>query len=465
MAIPNKTGSFSVLAVDDDPKTIASIQLILGNRYLIFNSRCGDEALEFISKKKVDLVFLDIHMPGGMDGLEVLKRIKASGENISVVMVTATNTAKMAVEAMKLGAFDYITKPFDPEEILVVAEKALENSALVKEVLYLRSEVKPTLFHDLIGDSEAMRKIYELIAKIAPTDVTVLIHGESGTGKELVARAIHFTGARKDKPLLALNCAGIPDNLLEAELFGFEKGAFTGADKLKLGKFELAHEGTLFLDEISSLRLDMQGKILRALQEKEIERVGGTKTIKIDVRIVSATNVDLKNAVKEGKFREDLYYRLNVIPITLPPLRERKEDIPLLLRHFLKLDAKKFNKPIQGISEETVRYLSDYPWPGNIRELENMMERLVVLSDKDVLDTQDLPFDIFLKSKYRMEALMEQSLILKNARGLFEKDYIKAVLEKTRWNQTEAARLLGIHRNTLILKTDELGLRKDSSEL
>lgn len=453
----------TLLIVDDEAKVIDAIRLIMANNYRILTAASGEEALEVIAKDKVDLVFLDIKMPGGMDGIEVLRRIKDSGENISVVMATASNTVKTAVEAMKLGAFDYLTKPFDPEEMLVVAQKALENHGLVKEVIYLRSQVEPTLFENIVGRTKAMEEMYSVISRVAPTDVTILIEGETGTGKELVARAVHFASGRKDKPFLAINCAGIPDNLLETELFGYEKGAFTGAERQKLGKFELANEGTLFLDEVSSLRPDMQGKILRAIEQKEIERVGGTKTINVDVRILSASNADLNKAVKDGKFREDLYYRLNVIPVYLPPLREREEDIPLLLEHFLGIYSKKFNKNVRGISKEAVRYLTDYRWPGNIRELENMVERLVVLSDKDVIETQDLPFDIFLKSRHRMEDLMKQSLILKNARDIFEKDYIKAVLERTRWNQTEAAKLLGIHRNTLTMKTDQLGLRKEES--
>ena len=463
MTGPAKKEPFRVLVVDDDPKVIDSMRLILENDYFVLAASSGEEALRLISENEVNLVFLDIHMSGGMDGLEVLKRVKDSGENILVVMLTATHAAKTAVEAMKRGAFDYLTKPFDPDEILVVAGKARENHRLIKDVIYFRSQVEPTLFENIIGQSKAMQKVCALLSKIAPTDVTVLVHGESGTGKELAARALHFLGARKEKHFLAVNCAGIPDNLLEAELFGYERGAFTGADRQKPGKFELAHEGTLFLDEVSSLRLDMQGKILRALQQKEIERVGGTKTIKIDARIISATNVDLLKAVKEGRFREDLYYRLNVLPVHLPPLRQRRDDIPLLLGYFLKLHNRKFNKNISGISKQALEYLKEYHWPGNIRELENLMERLVVLCEKNVIDTEDLPFDLFLKSGYRLEAMMGQSLILKNARDIFERDYIKAVLERTSWNQTKAAELLGVHRNTLILKLQDLDLKKENA--
>jgi two-component system response regulator AtoC len=447
-----------ILAVDDDARTLDSLELILQRAYEVITVTNGEQALDTLLKKNVDLVFLDIHMPGGIGGLEVLKRIKDSGENVQVVMVTATNTAKTAVEAMKLGAFDYITKPFDPEEILVVAQKALENQRLQKEVVYFRSQVQPILFETLIGNTKAMKEVCRLISKVAPTDATVLIQGESGTGKELVARAIHFASRRSAKPLLALNCAGIPENLLETELFGHERGAFTGAERQKPGKFELANEGTLFLDEVSSLRLDMQGKILRVLQEREIERVGGTKTIKVNVRIVSATNVDLKKAIQEGKFRDDLFYRLNVIPMNIPPLRERKEDIPLLAQYFLQGNNKKFNKQIKGISEKAMGYLMNYPWPGNIRELENMVERLSVLVDKDVIGAEDLPFDIYIQQAHHLEAMMAESIILKDAVENFERQFITAVLEKTRWNQTEAAKVMGIHRNTLLMKKGQLGI-------
>ena len=464
--MPDKTKDpATLLAVDDDARTLDSLNLILKDTYKILTVTSGEEALETLLKKSIDLVLLDIHMPGGISGLEVLERIKDSGENIQVVMVTATNTAKMAVAAMKLGAFDYITKPFDPEEILALTAKALEHQQLKKEIFYFRSQIEPTLFKNIIGCSKPIQEVCRLIAKVAPTDATVLIHGESGTGKELIARALHFASRRAEKPFLALNCAGIPENLLETELFGYERGAFTGAERQKPGRIELAHEGTLFLDEVSSLRLDMQGKILRMLQEREIERVGGTKTIKVDVRVVSATNVDLKKAVEAGKFREDLYYRLNVIPLLVPPLRNRKEDVPLLVQHFLERNNKKFNKRIRGVSEKAMDYLTDYPWPGNIRELENMVERLSVLLEKDIIDAEDLPFDIFVQQKNRFEDMMAESIILKDAREKFERQFITAVLEKTRWNQTEAARMMGIHRNTLLIKTDQLGVKKSTKTL
>lgn len=449
-----------ILIVDDEPGVLESVKIILEEDYEILMATSGEEALKIIAEKNIDLVFLDITLPGGIDGLEVLERIKDAGEDINVVMLTATNAVNTAVQAMKLGAFDYITKPFDPEEIAVIVKKALDNYRLVKEVNYFRSQIQPISFDNIVGKSRKLQKVHELISKVIKNDATVIITGESGTGKELVARAIHYNSPRKDKPFVVLNCATIPENLVETELFGYEKGAFTGADAPKPGKFELADEGTIFLDEISALRLDMQAKLLRVLQEKEIERVGGIKTSKIDIRIICATNTDLKQAVRENKFREDLYYRLNIVPIYIAPLRERKEDIPLLVEYFLKVYNEKFRKNIKGISQEAVRYLVNYSWPGNIRELENMIERLVVLTDKDVIEANDLPFEIFLEERCKIANFKEDGIALKQARDRFEREYILAVLEKTGWNQTETARLLGIHRNTLMMKLEQLGIKK-----
>ncbi|MFH1339166.1 MAG: sigma-54 dependent transcriptional regulator [Candidatus Omnitrophota bacterium] len=452
--LPNR-----ILVVDDEPGVSESVRVILEDDYEILSAASGEEALKLIAEKSIDLVFLDITLPG-IDGMETLKRIKDAGEDANVVMLTATNTANTAVQAMKLGAFDYVTKPFEPEEIAVIAKKALDNYRLVKEINYFRSQIQPTSFDNIVGKSRKLHKVLELISKVVKNDATVIIAGESGTGKELVVRAIHYNSLRKENPFVVLNCAAIPENLVETELFGYEKGAFTGADASKPGKFELADQGTMFLDEISALRLDMQAKLLRVLQEKEVERVGGTKTIKVDVRIICATNIDLKQAVGENKFREDLYYRLNVVPIYIAPLRERKEDIPLLIEHFLKIYNEKIRKSVKGISREAMRYLVNYDWPGNIRELENMMERLVVLTDKEIIEANDLPFDIFLEDRCKTSNFKQNGLGLKQARDRFEKEYILVVLEKAGNNQTEAARLLGIHRNTLMLKLGQLGIKK-----
>jgi len=450
----------NILVVDDEVNVIESFKQLLEGDYKVLTATNGEEALEKVEKENLDVVLLDIKMPG-MDGIEVLRRIGEVKENVDVIMVTAVNTMKMAIEAMKLGAYDYITKPFDVDEVIVSINKALEKRRLTRELSYLRSEVvKPVKFDNIIGASEKMRQVYEIVSEMTKNDATVLISGESGTGKELIARAIHFNGLRKDRPFIAVDCAAIPENLLESELFGHEKGAFTDATSQKLGRFELANHGTLFLDEIGNLRPDMQGKILRVLQEREIQRVGGVKTIKIDVRIISATNIDLKKAIKEGRFREDLYYRLNVVPIEIPPLRERKEDISLLVRYFLGIFNREFGKKINNISPQAMEAFVNYRWPGNVRELRNIIERLVVLTREEVISHERLPLDILLTVETGEVEVGKEGILLKEAREQFEKQFILAVLEKVNWNQTEAAKILGIHRNTLIMKTQNLGIKR-----
>ena len=450
----------NILVVDDEINVIESFKRLLEDDYKVLTATNGEEALEKIEKENLDIVLLDIRMPE-MDGIEVLRRIREMSENVDVIVVTAVSTMRTAIEAMKLGAYDYITKPFEVDEVIVSINKALEKRCLAREVSYLRSEVaKSVKFGNIIGTSEKMRQVYEIVSEMTKNDPTVLIHGESGTGKELFARAIHFNGLRKDKPFVAVDCASIPENLLESELFGHEKGAFTDATSQKLGRFELANQGTLFLDEIGNLKPDMQGKILRVLQEREIQRVGGVKTIKIDVRIISATNVDLKKAIKEEKFREDLYYRLNVVPIELPSLRERKEDIPLLARYFLEIFSREFGKKIKDITPEAMEFLMNYRWPGNVRELRNVIERLVALAKEEVISHKGLPLDILLTVKTEENNIGEEGMLLKGAREQFEKQFILGVLEKANWNQTEAAEILGIHRNTLMLKMQNLGIKK-----
>ena len=445
-----------VLVVDDEPAVLETFVTILEEKFRILTANDGKEALEKISEEEVNLVFLDIKMPD-MDGLDVLRRIKEYDEKIPVIMATATDTARKVVEAMKLGAFNYITKPFDVEEIMAVAQKAMEQERLIKEVASLRYQREEIKVENIIGKSKKIKEIFDVIGKVIKNDSTVLICGESGTGKELIARAIHFNSLRRQKSFIPINCASIPENLLESELFGHEKGAFTGAAGQKLGMFELADNGTLFLDEISGLRLDVQANLLRALEEREIRRVGGVKIIKIDVRIISATNVDLKQAVKDGKFRYDLYYRLNVIPIYLPPLRERKEDIPVLVEHFLEKYSKVFRKKNDGLSPEALECLMDYDWPGNIRELKNVIERLVALKDESMIKPVDLPFDIFIKGNLTRNFNADGGL--KEASRDFEKQYIEAVLKRSGGNQVKAAKILGIHRNALFNKMKSLGLK------
>ena len=446
-----------ILVVDDESAVLETFETILEEQFKVLKALSGKEALEKIIKESINLVFLDITMPD-MDGMQVLRKIKEYDENMPVIMAAATDNARAAVKAMQSGACNYITKPFDAEEVIAVAQKALQQERLLKEVAYLRSQREEIKFENIIGKSRKIKEIYAIIEKVVKNDATVLICGESGTGKELIARAIHFNSPRKQKPFIPINCASIPESLLESELFGHEKGAFTDATCQRLGMFELANEGTLFLDEISSLKLDVQGNLLRALEEKEIRRLGGAKLIKVDVRIISATNVDLKQAVQEGRFREDLYYRLNVVPIYLAPLRERKEDVPLLLEYFLQKYNQFFRKKIEGLTKPALEYLMHYNWPGNIRELKNVIERLVALNDDGVIAPKDLPFDIFIKGSLNKEFLTEGGL--KAASRGFQRQYIEAVLARVGGSQVKAARILGIHRNALFNKMKSLGLKK-----
>ena len=336
-----------------------------------------------------------------MDGLEALQHIKALDEHVEVILVTAVRTVRTAVTAMKLGAFDYLTKPFEEEEVLGLVRRALERRALQREVTFLRSELaRRENGGDIVGQAPEMRRLFQLIAQVARTNATVLITGESGTGKELVARAIHRQGPRREKPFVPVNPAAISETLIESELFGHERGAFTGAFQKKLGRFELAQGGTLFLDEIGTLKAELQAKLLRVLQEREIERVGGTRRIGLDVRIIAATNADLKRAVATQTFREDLYYRLNVVPIAVPPLRSRREDVGLLVDHFIAKYNRQFGKRIAGVSAEALAALTDYDWPGNVRELQNIIERSVALVESPLIQIGDLPVEITLGDRH-----------------------------------------------------------------
>ena len=435
----------NILIVDDEQSLRQSLKLALDSNYNIFFAETGKEALDLLRKNSIDLVLLDIRLPE-VDGIEVLERIKDIDDTINVIMVTAVLTVNTAVEAMKMGAYDYITKPFNIEELRALILKGLEKRALQKENLRLRYEIKKSSsFEKIIGVSRKMIDIFELIDEIAKSSATVIIYGESGTGKELVARAIHNRSKRTDKLFVPVNCAAIPENLLESELFGHEKGAFTGALERHLGKFEIAHGGTLFLDEISSLPLPMQAKLLRVLQEKVIERIGGEKPIPVDVRIISATNTYLNDSVKNKKFREDLYYRLNVVPVELPPLRERAEDIPLLVNHFISKFNLAFGKKVKGFTKETLELISNYSWPGNVRELENLMERLIVLSKEKYIGLEKLPAEI---SGTKIQPYYHD-LSLRRAVRAFEVDFIKKAVEKADGSKSKAAKVLGIHRNTL----------------
>ncbi len=447
-------------------------------------ARDGKEALAMINANPYDLAILDIKMPG-LSGLDLLDKVREMKGDLLVVIMTAEASMRNAIEAMKRGAYDYITKPFDLDVIDAIIEKIDKAREMTSQVSSLREELKDRyqLEKTIIGNSPAMRDVYKTIGKVAPSDVTVLIQGESGTGKELIARAIHFNSKRLGKPFIALNCAAIPKELLESELFGFEKGAFTGAVERKLGKFEQANGGTIFLDEIGDMPLDLQAKILRVLQEKEITRTGGNQSIPVDTRIVAATNQDLEERVRQKAFREDLYYRLNVVPIHLVPLRERKEDIPLLVDYFVKTSCIELETPVKQCSPEAVRMLTNYPWPGNVRELENTIKRAVILSSDPLLTVADFSSLPTQKAgnvrneELSLEALVEIKLraSLENIEKMetgdlhgmvlaqVERPLIRFVLEKTRGNQVRAADILGINRNTLRTKIQELGIdvRKD----
>ena len=439
----------------------------------------GDEALRMIQSSHYDMAILDIKMPG-LSGLDLLDQVRELKKDLLVVIMTAEASMKNAVEAMKRGAYDYITKPFDLDVIDAIIEKIDKAREMTSQVSLLKEELKDRyqLEKTIIGNSQAMREIYKTIGKVAPSDITVLIQGESGTGKELIARAIHFNSKRLGKPFIAINCAAIPKELLESELFGFEKGAFTGAVERKLGKFEQAHGGTIFLDEIGDMPLDLQAKILRVLQEKEVTRTGGNQSITVDTRIVAATNQDLEVSVREKTFREDLYYRLNVLPIHLVSLRERKEDIPLLVEYFLKKTCAEMELPTKQCTQEALALLSSYSWPGNVRELENTIKRAVILSSDPHLSVSDfsgLRSNITSTSRNEelsLEALVEMKLrsSLDNLEKMesgdlyglileqMERPLIRFVLEKTRGNQVKAAEILGINRNTLRKKIQELDI-------
>ena len=446
-----------ILIVDDELSVRDSLRMIFKKDYQVILAGSSTEAWEKIQKEEPDLIFLDIIMPE-KDGMEMLKEIRQIQPLTPVVMLTATKMVKTAVEAMKLGAYDYINKPFDVEELMLLAEKALESRDLKIENRRLQEEVAERYrFDNIIGKSKEMREIYSTIRQIAEKNSTVLIHGESGTGKELVARAIHYNSLRKDKPFVAVNCAAIPETLIESELFGHEKGAFTDAQSRRIGHFELAHQGTLFLDEVSELSLPTQAKILRSLQEREFVRVGGMKTVSVDVRLISATNRNLEEMMARGEFRSDLYYRINVVPLTIPPLRKRKEDILLLVQHFLDKHAAPGKK---NISPEAMDILVAYDWPGNVRELENIIERIVVLTNVETISSNDLPATLMTNSRVELikQEVLDGRISFEDAERDFEKDIILEALKKSNFVQTKAADLLGISRRILKYKMDKYGI-------
>jgi len=451
-----------ILLVDDEAGIRASLTVTLEPIYDVVCASDANQALGRFRRESPSLVLLDIILPG-MDGLALLKTMRTEDPSIPVIMLTGTKTVKTAVDAMKLGAADYVTKPFDVDELRLIIAKALETEELGREVRYLRAQVvKRYAFHNLIGKSQAMKEIYAKIEQVADSRATVLICGESGTGKELVARAIHYNSARRERPFIPLNCAAIPETLIESELFGHEKGSFTDAQARRLGQFELAHGGTLFLDEIGDLSQATQAKLLRVLQEREFTRIGGTQPIKVDVRIVAATNKNLEDLLQQGKFREDLYYRVNVVSLYLLPLRERREDIPLLAKHFLAKRLEEDQRPHQEFSKEAIEVLIKFHWPGNIRELENVIEQALVWSNGATIAPEHFPS--MLKTDIRSDALREDvftgQLSLEKAVVEFERKIILEALKRTDYVQTHAAALLGISRRILKYRMDSLGIGK-----
>ncbi len=452
-----------ILVVDDEINMQVVLRAMLKKEgYEVLTARDGLEALKILAATEVDVVVTDLKMPR-LDGMGLLERVMEDYPSTPVIMITAHGTVATAVDALKKGAFDYVTKPFEQDELKNVVLKAVKTRRLSDEEFVASADDIDR--YGIVGASEPMLEIFEIVKRVAPTTTTILISGETGTGKELIANAIHINSPRKANPLIKINCAAIAENLMESELFGYEKGAFTGAVVTKPGRFELAHKGTLFLDEVGELPKEMQVKLLRAIQEQSFERVGGLKTIKVDVRLITATNRNLFQDVKEGRFREDLFYRLNVLPIHLPALRERKDDIPLLVNYFVDRFRKKLGRDIQGLDEEVLDLFINYDWPGNIREMENLLERLVLMARGQTITLADVPGEI-------KQAVQEQSLLPPEKKPSQFKEFIRShteeaerqllvrCLEECGGNVTRAAQQLGLSRKGLQLKMIKYNLRK-----
>lgn len=452
-----------VLVVDDEESFRHMLSVILEKEgYEAETAKDGREALEKLESDLFDEVLCDIRMPR-MDGIQFLKEAKKIHADSTIIMMSAYGTLDTAIEAMKLGAYDYVSKPFKPDEIILTLKKAEERERLRRENIYLRKEVKKEYnFNNIISKNEKMAAIFDTIVKVARYKSTILITGESGTGKELVAKAIHFNSDRSASPFVAVNCGAIPENLLESELFGHMKGSFTDAVRTKKGLFEEADGGTLLLDEIGELPLSLQVKLLRVLQDGEIRRIGDSRSIKIDLRIVAATVKDLDKAVKEGHFRDDLFYRLNVLPVRIPPLRERKEDIPLLVDHFIAKINDNLGKTVRGVTPDALKILLRYSWPGNVRELENVVERGLVLTETDAIDVENLPPEVHRSSESSAFSQLEEYSIKKTTR-ILETELIRKALRKTHGNHTHASKILEISHRTLLYKIKEYGIHESQS--
>jgi len=452
-----------ILFVDDEPGSREGLTLLLEQEgYIVDAASDGENALRLITKKPYDVIITDLFLPGA-SGIDILKLVKEQRLPCNVILITGNATAETAVEAMKEGAFDYIIKPVHFEKLKVLVAKAVEKTRLVAENIYLRQQLRGKYkFDNIIGNSPAIQPVFSRMEKILHTDSTVLILGESGTGKELVARAIHFNGSRKEKPFIAINCGAIPAELLESELFGHVRGSFTGAVVDKPGKFEMANHGTIFLDEIGTMPLHLQMKLLRVLQEQEVERVGSIRKTKLDIRVISATNSDLEERVRRAEFREDLFYRLNVIPIHLPPLRERHEDIALLARHFLRKICADMRHPICELTPDALKAMEGYNWPGNVREMENVIERVVALTDGNIIDRKDLPPQIAgaLHENVLLPGfhIPEEGLDLTETMAHIERNLIQQAMVRSRSIKARAASLLNINRTTLVEKIKRYGM-------
>jgi len=458
-----------ILVIDDNPAIIKLIAKILkANDYEVSTASGGESGIKKLEKNDYDLVFTDLMMPD-IGGMEVLEHVISNSPKTMCIILTAHGTIKSSVDAIKKGAFDYITKPVSPSELLVVVEKAIKFKNLEEENVRLKKELRGKYdYTNFVGTSKAIKKIYDLIEKVADTDGTVLITGASGTGKELIAKAIHYNSNRSEKPLVVVSCGAIPEALLESELFGHEKGAFTGAFKKRIGRFEMANGGTIFLDEVGEMIPALQVKLLRVLQEHKFERVGGTKTIHVDLRIVAATNKNLTTAINNETFREDLYYRLNVIPIKVPSLKQRKSDIPLLLDFFLKKFQRGKKKRITGFLPGAMNSMLAYDWPGNVRELENVVKRLTILCENQVVSFDDLPEVIQEKNRSVQssdEVIMEQDLNFHEAVKDYEKKIILEALERSNWIKSKAAKLLNINRTTLVAKIKKQNIDIDEAAM
>jgi DNA-binding NtrC family response regulator len=442
------------LVVDDDLEMCALLCDVLGEEGLSVTTS-GDslEASKILKKDEFDVIVTDLKMKG-LKGLDLLEEAKRVAPLTPVIIITAFGTIESAIKAMKMGAYDYVTKPFQVDELVLTVKKALENRLLKQEVTRLKKEVEARYhFHHLIGKSPSMQKIYDFIERISDTSSNVLITGESGTGKELVAKAIHYNGVRKEGPFIAVNCAAIPEPLLESELFGYKKGAFTDAKSDKRGLIFEANEGALFLDEITEMPLVLQAKLLRVIEEKKVRPLGDTNSYPVDVRFISTSNRDLKSVIQQGQFREDLYYRLKVIDIELPPLRERKEDIPLLVRHFIAKVSVELKKSVSGITEDALKILVNHAWPGNVRELENIIERAITLSQHNRIHPEDLPNSLTQQAE---EKILEKGLQERYTVEQLEMEYIKKVLLEVGGNKSRAAEILGLDRKTLYRKLEEM---------